>query len=309
MQAREILSYAAFQSNAPVKGLDGKPIEVEDQTALGKKRSLTRREWLNRVRGYMTIGSPIDKHIALWGHIFNDYKSPNSPIELADKIVWRNYYDLGDPIGFELDDARARLKDDQWGNVFDFKAENEHDFTRSPFPGAAHNAYWTDEQVFGHFIENAIYAKDPPQTPKFAEEPPTKRWAQIVSYTLPYVVDFALLIGAVLALYKAVKGYIDPAAELSTRQIVFEVGGIACLLAGLTFIARITRLTRPGGWWVFGALFFLAMVVCYRLLLGQGLVLESQPGLGDPGFVSLAGLVLLSGGLAGCALPGVCAPC
>src|SRR5258707_2775573 len=67
-------------------------------------------DWLKRVRGYMTIGSPIDKHILLWPRL---WKKLNPQLAngmfSGERIRWRNYYDYGDPVGFKLDSARLWL--------------------------------------------------------------------------------------------------------------------------------------------------------------------------------------------------------
>lgn len=242
--------------------------DEEDQTEV--KRS----DWLNRVRGYMTIGSPIDKHIALWGHIFEDYRQPSL---LAAKIEWRNYYDFGDPIGFELDEARERVngKDASewgWGNVFNFTGKDDYGFIRYPLAGAAHNEYWNDEDVFGHFIETVVYADDKPVPPKYDKAPPNKwKWWPVSNF-LPYLLDFALLFCAVLALYKGLNKYLAPGKmeEAAVSVVGWEVLSLTCLLAGLTFMARIVRLTNPGLWWVFGVVFYALMWKAYYLCLPPG---------------------------------------
>ncbi|MGH9803234.1 MAG: hypothetical protein ACRD82_22960, partial [Blastocatellia bacterium] len=195
--------------------------EVELQTSPTEKKRLKvkRSDWLNRIRGYMTFGSPIDKHIELWPHIFNGFELPDSS-NLASKIEWRNYYDLNDPIGYELDEARERVNGKEsaqwgWGNLFNFPEEGDFGFTRYPLPGAAHNEYWTDKTVFGHFIENVVYEDNNPAEPKFnyqakkklpnktekssgeTKKLPNKWWWWPVSQILPYVVGLALLFCAV----------------------------------------------------------------------------------------------------------------
>lgn len=149
-------------------------------------------QWLNQVRGVMTIGSPLDKHLLLWRELFEPneiplkqkWESPNG------KIEWRNYYDNGDPIGFELEGMRHWLNELEW-TAFNFSGTEElvktkegeadkgvfvackkyvkkkrakpiHDFgfSRYYFPGKAHNDYWGDSQVFNHFIETVVYKEE-----------------------------------------------------------------------------------------------------------------------------------------------------
>lgn len=82
-------------------------------------------DWLNQVRGVMTIGSPLDKHLLLWRELFEP-RGPKSalkqkwqPKQEGSKIEWRNYYDNGDPIGFELEGLRRWLNDNGW-TAFNF---------------------------------------------------------------------------------------------------------------------------------------------------------------------------------------------
>ena len=117
-----------------------------------------RSPWSSMVRGYMTIGSPLNKHVVFWPELFNKYKAvaadPANP-----PIPWKNYFDYGDPIGFNLQMTRDWMKDEGWDYFFKFRnGRNEDDigFTRYYFPGAAHNDYWQDEDVFGNFIEEVV---------------------------------------------------------------------------------------------------------------------------------------------------------
>ncbi len=224
--------------------------------------------WTDKVRGLMTLGSPIDKHLALWPELFGD--NPPSVKALADrsdpqqKIDWRNYYDFGDPVGFNLDGIREWLGANQWNGVFDFDDSHDMGFTRYPFPGKAHVDYWTDKEVFGHFISTVVEAE--PVAPAKAvgselkkawPKPPDltdKKW---LSYILPYAGVIALLFVASYILYKAVTGamgYTGPLIdgrvprELAKSLILQQTAGLAALLLGITVVARIPRLTRSTFW-------------------------------------------------------------
>src|SRR6476619_1911640 len=50
-------------------------------------------DWLQNVRGLMTIGSPIDKHLTLWPELFSSL--PGKQRLPAQPIEWRNYFDYG----------------------------------------------------------------------------------------------------------------------------------------------------------------------------------------------------------------------
>ena len=72
------------------------------------------------------------------------------------------YYDLGDPIGFDLEITREWLLQNGWlsstatPGVFQFAKTHDYGFVRYPFPGKAHNDYWEDPEVFGNFIDGVI---------------------------------------------------------------------------------------------------------------------------------------------------------
>ncbi len=276
------------------------------------KNNNERPKWLERVRGYMTIGSPIDKHIELWPEIFTRYENENDPPQYRpaekDKIEWRNYYDFGDPVGFELDEARRRI-DKKWGcsQIFNFKDDDDYGFARYSLPGKAHNDYWTDDAVFGHFIQNVVYKYDsekpsPPEEKDYSKGPGNKPWKKIISHFFPYAGALAVLFCAVLMIYKAVFDYTGPGFPLN-RSNLLRVTAVTLLLAGLTFVTRIVRLTKPGFWWLIGFGGFVLSATSYRLLLGQGAVLDHQPGILNPGLVGTASVVVIFSLLAGLLFP------
>lgn len=167
-----------------------------------------RPEWIDQVRGFMTIGSPIDKHLILWPKIWDAYNTAGPPV--SPPIRWRNYYDFGDPVGFDLDTARDWMADHSWEAAFEFRKEDDFGFSRYPLPGAAHNDYWGDEVVFGHFIQTVVGAAPTPgcdfRTPKW-----NRPLARIFSYLSPYLLAFLLLYSGTYLLDKALQAYAAPA--------------------------------------------------------------------------------------------------
>jgi hypothetical protein len=248
--------------------------------------------WISKVRGLMTFGSPIDKHLTLWPELFAEFEKPCG--EIRPPIPWHNYYDFGDPIGFALETARQRFATGDWGRVFDFPVANDHGFARYPLPGKAHNDYWQDADVFDHFIDNVVEA--PIESGKHKKVPASKTQARIVSWVLPYMVATALLFCAVLVLYKAVHGFLRPDELKEGLLPVFStVSGISCLLAGITVMARMPRLTRVWSWRLFGGFFFLLSILGYRIFsclrLGIdnfGLCLGTFPRPGEWGLAGIA---------------------
>src|SRR5262249_47049944 len=178
--------------------------------------------------------------------------------------------------GFELDEARTRFTAPPW-RAFHFTDADDFGFTRYPLPGEAHNEYWKDNDVFGHFIKTVVYkGENMPPSGKNVEkraiayegEPKTK-WirAWFPSYALPYAGALVLLFVAVFTLRKALVVLSNPGLETAKCLALSHCVGVTLLLAGLTVLARIVRLTRSLFWWGFGLVFFIACLMSYRLLI------------------------------------------
>ena len=234
-------------------------------------------EWINQVRGFMTIGSPIDKHLILWPHLWKDFEDSPGANSPDHKILWRNYYDYGDPIGFKLDTARDWLCERKFKNVFEFPASHDHGFGRYPFPGKAHNDYWNDNDVFDHFIGTVVKADEIKSKPK---PPADRKLTKFLGNVVPYVLVFGLILLGVYFLYKAVNAY--ELMDDDPLQILANVTAMACLLAGLTVVAQVPRLTRVWKWrfgsWAILALSFVGYwrIPYCRAHLRLGCFLASQ---------------------------------
>jgi hypothetical protein len=219
--------------------------------------------WAGQVRGLMTLGSPIDKHLFFWPELFGAAPPEHAP---AQPIRWRNYYDYGDPIGFELDGLRewlARPRADDgarptWRQVFEFEKAHDFGFTRYPFPGKAHVDYWKDGAVFTHFIGTVIDtpAAGQPATRRQPSRPRSISASWVTSWILPYVGVFALLCIAAYVFTKAVFGAMGESG--GTSEILAHAVGGAFLLFGITIAARVPRLTRSPGWWAVAGLIAVA---------------------------------------------------
>ncbi len=234
-------------------------------------------------RGLMTIGSPIDKHLILWpDELWTEFRKVPEEETAKDGtakeekgwIKWYNYYDYGDPVGYELNEAREWLAEHKWNRIFDFQKENDIGFWRYPLPGKAHVDYWKDEEVFGHFIENVILRQpaqdqDGVANPRFSDKPSSKWLPLLTSYVFSYIGIGALLFAAVFILYKALHVCLDPnpAGGQSNIEVFRNVLGMACLLYGVTVTARIPRLTRTWYWQLLGPAFFALSAAAFFWLL------------------------------------------
>ncbi len=235
----------------------------------------------------MTIGSPLDKHLLLWPRLWNKFDDALAQRALpAGQIQWRNYYDFGDPVGFKLDSTRLWLAHQKIA-AFEFcgcqNCRHDIGFARYLLPGAAHNEYWNDADLFEHFISNVVKngtapapgeAKPAPTTPP----PQSKPLIVVLSPTLPYVFSFLVLMLGVFVLFKAVYAYANPSLDALQKFVRFEelgvyppdslhgwqllsaVVGVTGLIAGATLLARFPRLAVGKRW--LGAGFVALLVGC-----------------------------------------------
>ena len=244
---------------------EGTVVSFRGLLAAMAEKKAGENNWVDLVKGYMTIGSPLNKHIVIWPKLWQDLHPAADRIR-THPILWRNYYDFGDPIGFDLEITRQWMRDNGWlpsdetkqeGQYFQFGKKYDYGFTRYPFPGEAHNDYWKDGEVFGHFIDDVVLRNQK------AKKPTTIGWTIFVSRFLPYVLCLALLTAGVYILYKTVTSVFF---GHESSDILRDIAGITALLAGSTVLSRIPRLDKvwPGA--AIGVFGFLAGATGYSLL-------------------------------------------
>ena len=249
-------------------------------------------DWVYRVRGMMTIGSPIEPHQILW----EDLWSFSPTVELAKPIVWWNYFDFGDPIAYRLDRTRSWLAAHGWQGTFDFPPAHDVGFSRYPLPGKAHVDYWHDRGVFDHFIDNVVKPDPAPPRPPSAPRPkrrrhpaprPTSKLQGFIGRPLPFVLSIVLLFLGVFALYKPIQDALQPdpvsvagavaagaaipsGPRLAGSDTLKNLIGFTWILAAMTAAVRVPRLTRAATsprLWVVVALFCVAGFYWYPSLV------------------------------------------
>ncbi len=157
------------ENNLLVMGKNGLP-EFKENIASSVPVLL----WRDCVKHFITIGSPIDKYIAMWhqnyvhmGLRIKDYTTPprwiDSRYECYDypvkKIKHYNFCDEQDPVGHHLDLTRATAV---YENIFDIADAGKRDivFRRYGIPGLAHLKYWEDGELFRGILREIIDGSD-----------------------------------------------------------------------------------------------------------------------------------------------------
>jgi len=163
-------------------------------------------------------------------------------------------------------------------------------------PGKAHNDYWTDPHVFGHFICDVMglepvvdgqHLKRPPA------QPPNRALASVSSYVTPFILIIAILFTGVYLLFAALNSYLSIREPL--YLVVRDVAGVTCLLSGTTACSRILCLTRRLSFKLTAIVAFLLGVVGYVIFRTDWVVkwpvlegVTSDPFLADTNAVVIA---------------------
>lgn len=217
--------------------------------------------WIRRVKGFMTIGSPVEVHHLLWPHLWRESASlvPSADLS-ALHIPWFNYMDWGDPIAYPLSETKKWLMDRQFAQHLDL---TEVPFSRAYLPGKAHIDYWKDDDVFGHFLGTVVKPAGVPES-RSPRLPRTKMWAVVASYAVPQLLILLVMLGATYLFYRPVMSVIGskPTAATITRDVL----GIGLLLLGITAAARLPRLTNQYRWWLLSAALLVLSMALYTTI-------------------------------------------
>lgn len=264
------------------------------------KRGRQACPWLGNVKGFMTLGSPLDKHLTLWPQLWDNYlKLPNID-GMQGQIKWRNYYDRGDPVGYELDTARDWVQANC--SAFDFGEDHDYGFSRYYFPGKAHVDYWKDNQVFDNFINGVVENSPLPES-----APADRISAQLACYTLPYLAIAALLMAAVYFLYKPIYGSLhpcmNPCMNPAMGLLLGNVAGISSMLAGIAVMARIPRMTHRPVWTAASAVLFALLATASTFLIGDDARRMIDAAFAGTNYVAVAAAMAMLAAVASYAYP------
>jgi hypothetical protein len=123
---------------------------------------LPKLDWIDSVRAFVTLGSPIDKFLTLWWFNYRhladvDWIRTRRP---ARPIPHYNFCDEQDPVGARLDFARTAPA---FAAIFagdPARKWNDVVYNHSPIPGAAHTSYWADASLFDLLYRKVIKGGD-----------------------------------------------------------------------------------------------------------------------------------------------------
>jgi len=170
-----VVSYSSLVQAAVL--LEGDALHAQDQGFEGFKAGEQKRlregpgaeavgNWLPRVKGFLTIGSPLDKHFLIWQHRFKKYRLQNDPVVANDgttiRIPWFNFWDQNDPVGYGLHSLFHGSEVAKTDAEKLFTLCDDRGFARYPVPGLAHVAYWDDDAIYRD-IFNRVMQFDPAQ--------------------------------------------------------------------------------------------------------------------------------------------------
>jgi len=235
--------------------------------------------WVSHVKGLMTLGSPIDKHVALWPGLWESFRfdtlvlddrievrredNPGKSMTLRHRIKWRNYFDFGDPIGFHLDEVRRTLRQNGC-DAFEFDAlDHDIGYSRYWFPGKAHVDYWKDAELFRHFIDTVVRGVPVEEAPP---PPPSSRLRGLVATLIPYAASWAVHYLALFALFMGLAGM--ERADLGRCALDAFMPSIVLYL--LTYAARVPSLVRQETRWR------VLVLVCLLAVAGSTLLLADH---------------------------------
>ncbi|HLP40655.1 MAG TPA: hypothetical protein VK465_04035 [Fibrobacteria bacterium] len=192
-------------------------------------RPLPDPAWIDSVKAFVTLGSPIDKFLTLWwynyGHMADDTWMRKH--DEGKRIRHYNFCDEQDPVGHKLDFLRGAKAFRAAFDCADGKRFlNDVVYNHTPIPGYAHVSYWTDHALFDLLYRRVLV--DGPQDL-------TREDLETFEVYRPKVYFFILLIH-----YYLVPVLVLVPAYFSLTWAIFSDSWHAKILGMLAFILSLT---------------------------------------------------------------------
>lgn len=200
-------------------------------------------EWVDHLCSYVTLGSPIDKYLALWtenySHLNHTEWMDKSRLDARkNKIQHFNYADEQDPVGHELNILKSTVV---WNQLADIQEDIV--FSRYAMPGKAHVDYWADNSLFSRILDLSIdhheqlSAKKEIQLDEVKSKgKPSIKWFKKCVYIQALLISFVVvpIISWLIATF-----YLNTVLEAVVKNGAGEFPLIAFLIFGLTlYLAR-----------------------------------------------------------------------
>jgi hypothetical protein len=158
-----------------------------------REMAFLRHEWLDHVKAFVTLGSPIDKFLVIWWLNYRYLLDSSTAPPGKEQIPHYNYCEEQDPVGHHLDVAYS-------SPVFKATFEEKEDrvYTRYAIPGLAHTHYWDDLPLFKWILHKTV--DNGGATPGAGGAPPPEPvWFSSGIYWWIVFINYVLVPGAIAA--------------------------------------------------------------------------------------------------------------
>jgi hypothetical protein len=173
--------------------------------------------WISSVRTLVTLGSPLDRHYAIWRDRFRTDILKKDPGN--EKIRWRNYWDRNDPVGCGLQVLFPPGTASDAAQMF--AVVRDASFARYPVPWKAHVDYWKDDEIHADIISEVL--EDRSHRSKVMD-----KWWQPLQVPLDYAAYvLGRLVTLALVLFFANK-IISPVHKWMPAEFICSLPGFPC---------------------------------------------------------------------------------
>jgi hypothetical protein len=227
--------------------------------------------WLDNVKALVTLGSPLDKHFAIWRTRF--IKSHDQLSQRGERIPWFNFWDISDPVGYGLKALTSgeAAKDSESVGYTDaeklFDLKYDRGVARYWVPGKAHVDYWADSAIHEQIIHQAMdlgttrgtapNVTDVRSRPGLERIQPVGAWAGYIlgrAATVAFLLYFLTRLAGPLPDWKLFSGFLSPDPKRFSDWLTCAV----TVYAPLVVCKLLWEAYKKGGkfWlWVRGGIF------------------------------------------------------